>query len=245
MGMVLELVAIGAFTGLVSGYFGVGGGLVLIPLLMLMEIDMKSAIAIATLQMMFSSYFGSFLNYKKGTLELKTGLYIGLGGLLGALGSGYVVTVLSAQTLSIILLLFILFSIYRFFNAPLEHDKVKVDNRVIHFVVGCGVGLISVSVGLGGAMLITPILVGLMHYKIKEAVSIALFFVIFSSTSGFISMSYFGLIDYQVAIIVAVASLVGVYIGITLAHKTNPKAFKSYTLMLNIVAISIITYKLF
>ena len=43
--MGIELLGIGLFVGVISGFFGVGGGMLLVPMLMAIGFDIKSAIA--------------------------------------------------------------------------------------------------------------------------------------------------------------------------------------------------------
>lgn len=77
----LELSIFGIITGFVSGFFGVGGGMILVPMLVASGFIMKEAIAISIMQMVFSSIYGSFLNSKKAKSVFKDGIVIGLGGL--------------------------------------------------------------------------------------------------------------------------------------------------------------------
>jgi uncharacterized membrane protein YfcA len=242
--MILELAIIGIFVGFISGFFGVGGGTILVPILMYLGFDIKEAIGISVLQMVFSSVYGSYLNYIKGSLKVSKKIFFGFGGFIGGLGSGYVVKILSSQTLTIALLLVVLFAIYKFFKTPETTDKEPIQNRVLNFFIGMFIGLLAMSVGIGGSLLLTPIMVGLLHFDIKKAVSAALFFVVFSSLSGLISLSMFGFIDYHNGTIIGLASLIGVYFGITVAHKTDPKRHKNLILILNFIIMGLIVNKL-
>ncbi|MDX1296432.1 MAG: TSUP family transporter, partial [Sulfurimonadaceae bacterium] len=69
--MIFELALIGIGVGVLSGFFGIGGGTILVPALLLMGFDMKTAIGISIVQMVFASVYGSYLNSKKGTLDIK------------------------------------------------------------------------------------------------------------------------------------------------------------------------------
>ena len=59
---------LGLFVGSLSGFFGIGGGTILVPILLFMSYDIKTAIGISVVQMVFSSLYGSFLNFRKGSL---------------------------------------------------------------------------------------------------------------------------------------------------------------------------------
>ncbi len=235
--MEIELLFTGLFIGVLSGFFGIGGGTILIPMLLMMGYDIKSAVGISVTQMVFSSLYGSWLNHKKGFLNLKEGLVIGAGGFLGALGSGWLVSAVDELVLESMFLSVILFALYRFFKAP-EYAKSKNGHELsaaVLVAVGAAIGLFSISMGIGGSILLTPILVGLLHYPLKKAVSAGLFFVVFSSISGFLSLSLAGHVDYLHGVMVGVASLVGVYFGIRLSAVTGHKRHKSALIVLYIV----------
>ena len=242
--LTLSLIAVGIVVGAISGFFGVGGGTILVPILLYLGFDIKEAIGISVVQMVFSSIFGSFLNFKRGTLKISSTIFFGLGGFLGGLLSGYVVHTLSSRTLTLILLGVVLFAIYRFFQAPAESHEPAIENRLLFLVIGIFIGIFATSVGIGGALLLTPIMVGFLHYHVKEAVSAALFFVTFSSVAGLISLSRYGYVDYADGVLIGIASLIGVYAGIHLAHKTDPKRHKKLILILNFVILALIANKL-
>jgi len=242
--MVIELALVGVLVGAVSGFFGVGGGTILVPVLLYLGFDIKEAIGISIVQMVFSSLFGSYLNFKKGTLKVTTTIFFGFGGFVGGLASGYIVHTLSSKTLTWIFLGVILFAIYRFFYAPAEHHQKPIENRALFFAIGIMIGMFATSIGIGGALLLTPIMVGFLYYDIKAAVSAALFFVVFSSISGLISLSVYGHVDYVHGLLVGLSSLIGVYFGIYMAHKTEAKRHKNMILGLNFIILALLINKL-
>ncbi len=241
----VELLIIGAIGGLISGFFSVGGGMILVPLLMFIDFSIKEAIGISIVQMVFSSVFGSFLNFKNGFLNVKSGIYLGIGGAIGGLMGGFVVTFISGIYLEYLFLFLILFAIYRFFNSSMADDKKAIDNDFLIFFIGIFVGLIAVSLGIGGSLLLTPILVTMLHFQIKRATSLALFFIIFTSISGFISLFINNMIDLENGVVVGIASLIGVYFGVHLAKKIDGKKFKKYILILYVVILAMFIKRMF
>ncbi len=176
-----------------------------------MGFEVKSAIAISVLQMVFSSLFGSFVNYKSKMLNISDGVMVGLGGFFGAQFSGYIVKALPSWVLLGFFVLALSGSIYKFFKTNPTPSQEPIESKLILFIVGLFVGMVAISIGIGGALFLTPITVGFLHYDIKRAVSISLMFVVFSSISGLISFSMNNLLDYSSGVILGVGSLVGVY----------------------------------
>lgn len=212
----MELIVFGIAVGLLSGFFGIGGGTILIPLLLLLGYETKVAIGIAVVQMVFSSIYGSYLNNKKGMLDIAMVIVIGLGGFVGALVSGDITSSFDDKTLEIIFLSFAFFALVRLFFKTKEYREEKTVNKSILFMIGLFLGCISMTIGVGGSIILVPILVGFLHIPLKKATSAGLFFVVFSSVSGLISHSSKGHIDFESGIIIGLASLVGVYLGIHL-----------------------------
>lgn len=241
--MVFLLLALGLSAGFISGFFGIGGGSVIVPVLMFFGFGVKEAVGISVVQMVFTSIFGSFLNHKHGHLKLKDGLVLGLGGAFGAFGSGFVIKLISENVLIFTFGGLLLFSIYRFFRTPMLSDEKEKSSPLLYFIMGAMAGVVAISLGVGGAIFLVPIMVGFLHVNIKKAVSMGLFFVVFSSVSGFISLSLNGLINYKLGLIVGITSLFGTYFGTMLSHKLEKQKQKKLLLILYIVMFLIIAYE--
>lgn len=242
----IELIALGLMTGFLSGFFGIGGGTILVPLLLLAGYETKVAIGISVVQMVFSSLFGSYLNNKKGTLDLKLVTLIGLGGFAGAQLSGIITTGLSARSLEFVFLGFAFFALVRLFMKTSE-DKVQKDdvNPVILITIGFVLGIVSMAIGVGGSIILTPILVGFFHFPLKKAISAGLFFVVFSSASGAISHFLHGHIDVKSGLIVGLASLLGVYIGVMKKDTISQTMQKKLIVIFYLCIVSYMFYRVF
>ncbi len=223
----MELALVGVMVGFLSGFFGIGGGTILVPILLFLGFGIKDAVGISVTQMVFSSIFGSFLNLKKAIFKIHEGLALGIGGAVGAMMSGYFLKIVPDKVLGLIFLAIVTLAFIRFFTKNVEHGQERDLPAPFLFVLGIFVGLIAISVGVGGSIMITPVLVGLFHLNVKKAAAMGLFFVIFSSVSGFLSLSLFGHIDYVDGLIVGASSLLGVYFGIKLAHRIEKRKFKN------------------
>jgi len=243
--VVITLLAFGIATGFIAGFFGVGGGMVLIPMLLFAGFSMKNAIAISILQMVFTSIFGTFLNAKKNKAILKDGLFLGLGGFVGGLFSGYIISFLSNEELKYIFITIVVLAIYRVSTTSSKQITQKTNHNIyLLLIIGFIIGSIAMSIGVGGSIMLTPILASYMYYSLKDASSMGLFFVVFSSIAGFISLSYQGSMLYYEGSLVGIASLLGVYFGIKVKNSVNITSYKKFILTLYVVIFLSIVIKL-
>ena len=243
--MIALLSLFGVVTGFIAGFFGVGGGMILIPMLLFAGFTMKSAIAISILQMVFTSIFGSFLNYKKNKSVMKDGLFIGIGGFIGGLLSGIIISNIDGVYLQYLFLFIVAFAIYRIgITKTIIINEKKTHSQKSLLIIGFFIGLIAMSIGVGGSVMLTPILVGYLYYNLKDASSLGLFFVIFSSIAGLISLTLSGYMLYFEGSIVGIASLIGVYFGIKTKDITHITSYKKMILGLYIIILISVISKL-
>ena len=84
------LLGLGGIVGILSGMFGVGGGFLMTPLLFFIGIPPAVAVATEANQIVASSFSGALAHLKRKTVDLKMGLILLIGGLLGA-GIGLII----------------------------------------------------------------------------------------------------------------------------------------------------------
>ncbi len=82
---VLVLLGLGAAVGFLSGLFGVGGGFLMTPLLMFLGIPPAVAVATGTAHVVASSVSGAVAQYQRNNVDIKMGLIMCLGGLVGTI----------------------------------------------------------------------------------------------------------------------------------------------------------------
>lgn len=240
----IELAIFGFITGSVSGFFGVGGGQILVPMLLLAGFEMKQAVSISIMQMVFSSIYGSFLNSKRTQGLIKDGSIIGIGGFIGGFQSSFIHSLVSNEFLQYLFIVIVIFSIYKIALSDAQGNvETKEHNKIALLVIGFIIGAIAMSIGVGGSVMLTPLLAGYLHYNLKDASALGLFFVIFSSIAGFASQSLAGEMLYMQGAIVGIASLLGVYIGITIKNIVNIKSYKASILTLNTIILLSMLYQ--
>lgn len=78
------LLGLGGIVGVLSGMFGVGGGFLMTPLLFFIGIPPAVAVATEANQIVASSFSGVLAHLKRKTVDLRMGVVLLIGGLIGA-----------------------------------------------------------------------------------------------------------------------------------------------------------------
>nr|WP_210282964.1 sulfite exporter TauE/SafE family protein [Rhizobium sp. BK049] len=101
----------GAAVGFLSGMFGVGGGFLITPLLIFYNIPPVVAVATGANQVVASSISGAITHFRRGTLDVKLGTVLLVGGLTGATVGIWIFSLLRAigQLDLIISLMYVIF----------------------------------------------------------------------------------------------------------------------------------------
>jgi hypothetical protein len=94
---VLIPIGLGLGVGLLSGLFGVGGGFLMTPLLIMFGIPSTVAAATDSNQIVAASTSGTYAHWRIGNVDFKMGLYLLAGGLLGGLAGVQLIKALSAS----------------------------------------------------------------------------------------------------------------------------------------------------
>ncbi len=89
-------VGLGLAVGLLSGLFGVGGGFLMTPLLIMFGIPSTVAAATDSNQIVAASTSGTYAHWKVGNVDFKMGLYLLIGGFAGGLFGVQLIKILKA-----------------------------------------------------------------------------------------------------------------------------------------------------
>ncbi|ABC89372.1 putative permease protein [Rhizobium etli CFN 42] len=105
------ILGMGAAVGFLSGMFGVGGGFLITPLLIFYNIPPVVAVATGANQVVASSISGAITHFRRGTLDIKLGTVLLVGGLSGATVGIWIFSLLRAigQLDLIISLMYVIF----------------------------------------------------------------------------------------------------------------------------------------
>lgn len=242
--MDIYLALLGIGVGTLSGFFGIGGGTVSVPILLYLGFGIKEAIGISVMQMVAGSLMAAWIHKRQQTYEVRDIQYFGYGGIAGAIIGGYLVKILDAGVLGWLFLSIVAFTLGRLaFAAPVP-TRVEVVNRPLYAGIGSGIGIFSGMLGVGGSILMTPILVSFMGFPLKKASAVGLFFVMFTSVSAFITLWWLGLVNLHAGLVMALSSVVGIMLGIALLNRVKVTHYKRILVVFYVIIFAITAYKL-
>ncbi len=154
----------------------------------------------------------------------------------------------------VIFALLVVYSMIQFVVKPKKKDLITDTKRyplqgLKLFLIGALTGFFAITLGIGGGMLMVPLMHYFLGYDSKKCVALGLFFILFSSISGAFSLMYHHIINKEVLLagaIVGLGSVMGVSIGIKwIMGLLNEKMHKALILGVYGLSLLIILYKLF
>jgi len=178
---VLAMLGAGLAGGLLAGLLGVGGGIVIVPVLYLVQghlgvdddVRMKLAIATSLATIVFTSLSSAKSHAKRGTIDRQLvrdwigPIFFGVvgGTALASVVPGLVLTAVFATVASIVAVRMIL-------SGKEQAGEGQFPNKAVKWTSGIVVGGISALMGIGGGTVSVPILSG-FGYDIRRAVGTA------------------------------------------------------------------------
>lgn len=215
-----------AFCGaFVSGLVGVGGAVVMIPLLYYVpplvgagELPIKVVAGLSMTQVLAAAVVGTWSHGRHALvhrgLALTGGPAMAAGSLLGALLSSRVsgralLAVFAVMTTIALPLLFVSPA-----DPPAGDDRAAVAFNRAAVIALCGsVGFVAGLVGAGGAFLLVPVLVGVLRVPMRLGIGTSLAMVGISAVTGFVGKAVTGQVPLAPAITVVLGSLTGAPLG--------------------------------
>lgn len=239
--LIIYLVA-GSVVGVLSGIFGIGGGMVVVPTMLFtmpligMEGDHQAHLAIGTSHatIIFTAMASARTYHKKGDVDWKIFSNIAPGLIIGSFIFGaFISSMFSSDILKKMFAIFsVIMAIKIFMSAHKEH-KEAIHHRVTLLGVGLVIGSISALIGVGGSSMTVPFL-SWKALDIRKAVGTAAAcgsLIAIFSTSGYIysGLSDNSLPEYSLGYIflpafigIIFTSTIFVRFGAKLAYKIPP-----------------------
>jgi len=217
---VLLLGLIGGIGGVLSGAFGVGGGIIMVPLLTTMA-SATSLVAIIPTGIVGAVTYGL-----AGHLDVDAALLIAAGGVAGTFIGTRLLHAISIRWLRWLFIgMLIVVAVRLFLEIPSRSGVIALTPVSIPglVVLGLVMGIASGLFGIGGGVIVVPILVALFGAGDLLAKGTSLLAIIPGAVTGTVRNARAGLVDVIDGTIVGVTAALASFAGVAIASALSPQ----------------------
>ena len=199
---ILALIATGIGVGFASGLLGVGGCFIMVPVQywVLVSIGIDPTIAIRTafgtnlLVVLPTAAMGALAHSRKGAVVWRAAVVLGISGAVGAFGGGWIASHLPGEVLKVAFGAAVVLGALRMITAkPPRIEPNPVTNTSALVAWGLVMGVVSGIIGIGGGVLMVPVMVFFLRFGMHQAVGTSTALMIFTAAGGALAYLFNGL----------------------------------------------------
>lgn len=219
--MILPLLAIGAIGGLFSGLFGVGGGFIMVPLMLVwLRFDQRRASATSLLAIVAPAILSATLYGSRGQVDLLAAAIIAVGAIAGTPLGALLVRRLSLVWLKWLFIAALVATALRLaLVAPERSGAIDYSAGAVIGLIALGLimGIVAGLLGVGGGIIAVPVLIALFGMGDLVAKGTSLLAIIPGAIAGTVPNVRAGLVRWRDAAIIGGAAATFSLLGVWLA----------------------------
>lgn len=222
------LLALGLLAGCVTGLLGMGGGLTLVPMMIGLGISPVQAVGTSSLAMLTITLSGSWYHWRRGSLDWRRILSLGLPALIVAQLGVYLAKFVPSAILLTAIALLLIANIYfarqrKHLELESERSPHSPDPRLAQpqlltkrILIGSFAGFVAGLSGISGGVIVVPSQVLLLQTGFETAVQTSIGVMILSTGSAFVGHELRGNVLSLEGLILGSAGILGIQIGVRL-----------------------------
>lgn len=269
--LLAALAGMGLALGVLTGLFGIGGGILAVPLLnTVLGVPYPLAVGSSLSFVIGTSAAGAMRHFRMGNVDLRAAVTLSAGSIFGAVAGAWLHHHL-AQSLpgferlmdALFILLLLTVAELVWLNPqdgkgrrtllqrlPIGPRMDLIAGGVTSVSVpglalmGLIVGLVTGMMGVGGGVLFMPILLIVVGLKLKQAVGTSLAAVLLAAVAGTVFHGFGQSASIWIAMSLLVGSLVGVQFGAWLSGRIHARSIQRYFALLALAVAAFLAYSL-
>jgi uncharacterized protein len=225
--MIFLAAALALLIGLSLGLLGGGGAILTTPILVyVLGMDAKAAITSSLLVVGITSVVSTVVHARDKNVVWKTGLVVGVSGMLGAYVGGSLAGYVRGTVLLVLFAAMMLVTAIAMLRGRREAagDGTMKPGKAV--LAGVSIGLVAGLVGAGGGFLIVPALTLFGGIPMRRAVGTSLFVITLQSFAGFAGHVGHTHVDASLVAVISVMAVLGALVGARLTSRISPEALR-------------------
>jgi uncharacterized protein len=220
----LPIALVGVLAGFLAGLFGVGGGILIVPgLVILAHMNQRLAhgTSLAAVVPISLASLGSYMAH--GNVDWTVAAWLALGAIAGAVVGTHLLHVLPHRTLAIVFVAVLIASAIRLFLATDADGRgdLTVPGTIALVVVGVVTGVLAGLLGVGGGIIMVPAMILLFDLEPVVAKGTSAAVIIAAALMGTWRNRANDNTDLRAAAVIGVAGIVTAAIGGTIADRMS------------------------
>ena len=230
--------ALSILVGVSLGFFGGGGSILTVPLLVyVFGLAPKTAIASSLVVVGSASLVAMAQHWRAGNVELRTGLAFGIAGMIGAYLGGRASQFIDGALLLVMFATAMGLTSLAMWRGRREPLAAATRRSLPHLMVqGFAVGSFTGLVGAGGGFLIVPALALWAGLPIATAVGTSLLVIVMNSAAGFAGYAAHVSVAGRLVAATSACAIAGSITGAAFARRMDParlrRAFAGFVLIM-------------
>lgn len=222
-------VMIGLVSGVLSGLFGVGGGIVMTPGIQVL-LGARPIVALATpLPVIFPTALTGAETYRRaGEVDTHAALWMVGPGVGGAVLGAWLTRLIDTHLLLVITAALLAYQAVAILRGARPKGSVtsREGRPALYAEIGLVAGLVSGLLGIGGGLVMVPMLAGVLGMPLKRALGTSLLAIVALVVPGTIVHAALHHIDWMVFLVVTIGAIPGAGIGARIALGTKERTLR-------------------
>jgi len=231
---VMIMLIIGIFTGLVTGLTGASGVMVVVPLTtMLLHFSIHDAIGTSLMVDVIAPLAIAYVYKKHGNIDMKSGIWIAIGSMLGAQAGASLASQVSGIGLSSAFGIFLIIMGVLIWKKGLNTaSMVKMSKGRVKFatptqriltalILGVGIGLMTGVLGAGGGGMILLALIFILRFPMHLAIGTSALIMAITAASGAVGYALHGSIQPVAGLVLGVSAAGSGIVSAKFANRVN------------------------
>jgi len=249
----------GALAGILSGLFGVGGGVIIVPLLLMQGIPLQQAVGMSLIYILITSISGSLAHWRQQSMQVRAVLQMGGAAVLASFVGIWLTRQLSAAHHSWLFVAFMLLVLGLFAwrqripseLTPVKNQKCLQYETLFILLAGLLAGLFASLFGVGGGFVMVPMLVLWTSMNLHQATATSLGAVFLIALGATLQHLFFGSLQaFEAAyfwplLAMSLAGLVMAPLGAHLNRQSSEKLLNRGFILLTLLITLYLSYESF